>query len=234
LIISANFKSFKTGKDTELYLAKLDENISNSSQEVIVFPPVTALQKSSKKVTVGTQNSYPTINGAFTGEIGVEQLNEFEIETILIGHSERRNILGETQDEVSKKFQFFSEKSFRIIYCIGESLDVRKSGEKNLFKYLETQFKGIDLNYDNFAIAYEPIWAIGTGVTPTLEEIEKTLKWIQDFTNKEILYGGSVKLSNTEEILSLKSCSGILVGSASLNVDDFIEMVKIADRFEKN
>ena len=200
MIISANFKSFKTRKDTEIYLEKLDENISNSSQEVIVFPPATALQNSLENVVVGTQNSYPAQNGAFTGEVGVEQLDEFGIKTILIGHSERREILGETQDEIAQKFKFFSDNRFQIVYCIGESLDIRESGDENLFKYLETQFKGIDLTYDNFSIAYEPIWAIGTGVTPTLEQIEKTLKWLKDFTDKNLLYGGSVKVQNTEEI----------------------------------
>lgn len=232
MIISANFKSFKTRKDTEIYLEKLNSNISHSSQEVIVFPPATALQNSLENIEVGTQNSYPAKNGAFTGEIGIEQLEEFGIKTILIGHSERREVLGETQEEIAKKFKFFSENNFRIIYCIGESLDIREDGEENLFKYLEGQFQGINLEYKNFAIAYEPIWAIGTGITPTLEQIEKTLKWIQDFTKQNILYGGSVKLANAKDILSLKYCDGILVGSASLNVDDFSKMVEIADRIE--
>ena len=124
MIISANFKSFKTRKDTEIYLEKLDENISNSSQEVIVFPPATALQNSLENVVVGTQNSYPAQNGAFTGEIGVEQLDEFGIKTILIGHSERREILGETQDEIAQKFKFFSDNRFQIVYCIGEPLNI--------------------------------------------------------------------------------------------------------------
>ena len=232
MIISANFKSFKTRKGTESYLENLEKNISNSSQEVIIFPPATALQNGSKKVTIGIQNSYPAKNGAFTGEICVEQLDEFKIKTILIGHSERREVLGETQDEVAKKFQFFSKNGFRIIYCIGERLEVRQNGEENLFKYLETQFRGINLDYNNFAIAYEPIWAIGTGVTPTSEQIDRTLKWLKDFTKKDILYGGSVKLANIENILSLESCDGVLVGGASLNVDDFSEMIKIADRIE--
>jgi len=234
LIISANFKSFKTGKSTETYLKKLNKNIANSTQEIIVFPPMTALQKSSQQIQVGTQNSYPISNGAFTGEIGIEQLDEFEIKTILIGHSERRDVLGENQDEVATKFKFFAKHNFRIIYCIGESLNIREKGESYLFKYLETQFKGIDLNYKNFVVAYEPIWAIGTGVTPTYQQITNSLNWLKNFTNHKVIYGGSVKLTNIEEILSIKSCDGVLVGSASLKVEDFSKMVKIADKIELN
>jgi len=229
LIISANFKSFKTGSKTKEYIKQLEKNISNSIQDVIVFPPLTALQKSSN-ITIGVQNSYPIQNGAFTGEIGIEQLDEFNIKTILIGHSERREILGETQDEISKKFEFFSQNDFQIIYCIGESLDIRKSKKDELFEFLKSQFQGINLNYHNLVIAYEPIWAIGTGITPTSQEIEETLNWLKNFTKQKVIYGGSVKLSNIKNILSLKSCDGVLVGSASLNVDDFSEMVKISDK----
>jgi len=233
LIISANFKTFKTRGETKEYLEKLEEGISSTSSEVIVFPPLTALQKHSGRVTIGTQNSYPVENGAFTGEIGLEQLNEFDIKTILIGHSERREILGERQSDIAKKFQFFAERDFRIVYCIGEPLEVRKSTKEELYNYLKKQFEGIDLSYNNLVIAYEPIWAIGTGVTPTLEEIDETLSWIGDFSSKPILYGGSVKLGNIREILALNSCSGVLVGSASLNVDNFRKMIQIADEIEK-
>ena len=233
MIISANFKTYKTRKDTEKYLEKLESNISQSSQKVIIFPPVTALQKSSQNAIVGTQNCYPVKDGAFTGEIGLSQLDEFEIKTILIGHSERRNLLNENQAEISEKFRFFAKEDFQIIYCIGETLEIRKKGEAELFKYLESQFENIDLNYQNLVIAYEPIWAIGTGVIPTLDAIETTLKWLKDFTKKDVIYGGSVKTSNIQEILSIKYCDGVLVGSASLNVYDFSEMVKIADEVEK-
>ncbi len=233
MIISANFKTFKTRLETGEYLTQLEESLENSSQEVLIFPPLTALQTHNGRVKVGTQNSYPIDSGAFTGEIGVEQLDEFNIKTILIGHSERREIIGESQKEVAEKFRFFAEKGFKIIYCIGEPLSIRESGKEALHNYLQSQFDDIDIDYENFAIAYEPIWAIGTGVTPTLEEIEDTLKWIKEFSNRSLLYGGSVKLNNTEEILELPSCDGILVGSASLKVNDFIQMIKIADSLEK-
>lgn len=233
MIISANFKTFKNRWETKEYLNLLEREISETSVDIIVFPPLTALQSHHGKISIGTQNSYPVKNGAFTGEIGIEQLDEFDIKTILIGHSERREILKESNEVISEKFNFFAENNFRIIFCVGESLEIRERGDEVLFNFLKSQFDGIDLSYQNFVIAYEPIWAIGTGLTPTLEEIDKTLSWIKNFSGKDLLYGGSVKLQNIEEILSLNSCDGVLVGSASLEVEDFAEMVKIASTITK-
>ncbi len=229
MIISANFKTFKTKKETENYLFDLNQNIKDTPHRIIVFPPITALQKSLEFVKVGTQNSYPVKNGAFTGEIGLEQLNEFEINTILIGHSERREIIGETQEFIAKKFQFFKENNFEIIYCIGENLETRNKGQNNLFEFLKSQFNGIDLNYQKLIIAYEPIWAIGTGITPNIEQIDEILSWLHNFTKKPVIYGGSVKPTNAKNILQLKSCNGVLVGSASLDLNNFLKIIKIAN-----
>lgn len=230
MIVSANFKTFKTREETTKYLEILEQGIQSTSSEVIVFPPATALQNHNGKVEIGVQNSFPVENGAFTGEIGYEQLSEFNIQTILIGHSERREILKESQDEVAKKFNFFANKDFKIIYCVGEPLQVRQQGREVLFQYLKSQFEDISLKYNNFIVAYEPVWAIGTGLTPTLEEIEEVLHWIKDLTKRAVIYGGSVKLANIENILKLNSCDGVLVGSASLNVEDFKNMVEIANK----
>ena len=235
MVISANFKTNKTREETKEYLNTLEQNLHPStSSEIIVFPPTTALQHHIGRVEIGVQNSYPVERGAFTGEIGLEQLEEFGIRTILIGHSERREILKESQDEVAKKFQFFAEKSFKIIYCIGEPLEIRKEGREKLFHYLENQFRDIPLEYSNYTIAYEPIWAIGTGITPTMEEIEEVLKWIKEKTDRKVIYGGSVKVANIEEILRLPSCDGVLVGSASLEVTDFIKMINISEDISKS
>jgi triosephosphate isomerase len=233
LIVAGNFKTFKGREESGEYLDRLESLVSDSESEVVVFPPITALQSHSGKVAVGSQNGYPAENGAFTGEIGLEQLREFSIETILIGHSERREILNESDDFISEKFQFFSEQNFQIVLCIGESLETRKKGKREVMEFLKGQLSKIDLSYKNFVIAYEPIWAIGTGITPTNSEIEHALRNLAEFSGKEILYGGSVKLENVEEILSLPSCSGVLVGGASLNADNFGKMVKIADKVEK-
>ena len=224
MIIAANFKTNKTRKETINYLNAL-KKIDLKNITVRIFPPLTALIEDE---IVGAQNAYPTINGAFTGEVGLEQLNEFNINKILIGHSERRLILNESQEFISKKFDFFKKHSFEIIYCIGETLDIRKKGIEEVIKYLKKELEGIDLDYEKLVIAYEPVWAIGTGVSATKDEIKETHKEIKSIINKPLLYGGSVKVDNIKEILQTKNVDGVLVGSASLDVDNFIKMIEIA------
>jgi len=224
MIVAANFKTNKTRKETLEYLKKLDE-VDFGSVKVAIFPPASALFERSY---LGAQNAYPTINGAYTGEIGLEQIEEYGIKTILIGHSERRHILGESQEFIAEKFNFFKKHSFEIFYCIGEPLEVRKKSLNEVVKYLKNQLIGIDLNYEKLIIAYEPVWAIGTGVSASLEEIKLTHEEIRKLTNKPILYGGSVKVENIKDIISLPNVDGVLVGSASLKVENFIKMIEIA------
>jgi triosephosphate isomerase len=156
------------------------------------------------------------------------QEHEFNIKKILIGHSERRHILGESQEFIAKKFKFFKDNGFEIFYCIGEPLEVRKKGLSAVVDYLKEQFIGIDLKYEKLIVAYEPVWAIGTGVSASIEEIKETHFEIRKFTNRPILYGGSVKLNNIEEILKIENVDGVLVGSASLDVDVFKQMINKA------
>jgi len=235
MIIAANFKTNLTRYQTREYFASLEQFIRENaiSQEVLVFPSATSLYEHSGRVIMGVQNAYPTQNGAFTGEIGCDQLDEFDINTILIGHSERRHILGETQEFIAQKYEFYKNLGYKIIYCIGEPLHVRQSGEEKMLEYLKAQLIGIDTTYENIVIAYEPVWAIGTGLTPTLQEIEK-LHTILSLTCKTpILYGGSVKKENAKEILALNNVDGILVGSGALNVNDFCSMIQDAQQLNK-
>ncbi len=227
MIYAANFKTNHTRKTTRNYIEKLQEKIATKKTEdsVYIFPPSTALNHFEGDFTIGTQNAYPAQNGAFTGEIGVEQLEEFAIKTILIGHSERREVLGESQEIVAAKFAYFKEKGFEIIYCIGEPLEVREQGEEAVVEYLLAQFEGIDTSYEDLIIAYEPIWAIGTGRSATTEEIENTHIALKKTIQKPLLYGGSVKLVNIKEITSIRGVDGVLVGSASLDVESFSEMI---------
>ncbi|HIP52121.1 MAG TPA: triosephosphate isomerase, partial [Campylobacterales bacterium] len=154
-----------------------------------------------------------------------EQLAEFNINTILIGHSERRDTLGESQEEVAKKFAFFKEQGFEIIYCIGESLEVREQGIIAVVEHLISQFEGIDTSYENFVVAYEPIWAIGTGRTASVEEITETHTALKKVVDKPLLYGGSVKGANIKEIAAIENVDGVLVGGASLKTETFLELV---------
>ena len=236
MIIAANFKTNLTRKQTQEHVEKLEVflNENSISQEVLVFPAMTSLSSHSGKVIVGAQNAYATINGAFTGEIGVEQLEEFNIKTILIGHSERRHVLGESQEELVKKFNFYKELGFKIVYCVGEPLEIREAGNEPMMEYIEAQYDGIDVEYENLIIAYEPVWAIGTGLTPTLEDIESVHIALKQKSQAPLLYGGSVKVKNAKDVLSLKSVDGVLVGGASLVVEDFAQMCEFAQEIENN
>jgi len=227
MIYAANFKTNHTRKTTKDYIEKLQERIAmkKTDDSVYIFPPSTALDRFEGDFTVGTQNAYPAQNGAYTGEIGVEQLEEFAIKTILIGHSERREHLGESQEKVAEKFTFFKEQGFEIIYCIGEPLEVREQGDEAVIEYLLAQFEGIDTSYENLIIAYEPIWAIGTGRSATVEEIASTHEALKKTVQKPLLYGGSAKPANIKEISSIAGVDGVLVGSASLDAGSFSEMV---------
>jgi triosephosphate isomerase len=230
MIIAANFKSNMTRKSTYEYMEALNAFMKESqvAHEVMVFPPATALDSFNTDVMVGVQNAYGVKNGAFTGEIALEQLEEFAIKTILIGHSERRHVLNETQDDIVVKYNFFKEQDFTIVYCIGEPLEIRENGSDALMEYLEEQLEGIDLGYEKLVIAYEPVWAIGTGLTPSTNDILLIHNALKKIIDKPILYGGSVKPANAKEIMALRSVDGVLVGGASLDVEDFKAIIKSA------
>ena len=187
-IIASNFKTNHTRKSTSLFVEKLNEYLKSNEalDEIYIFPTSTSLDsfELNSKLFIGAQNAYPTKNGSFTGEIGLEQLEEFDIKTILIGHSERRHILGETQEEIAKKYEFYKNLGFKIIYCIGEPLEVKKSGLEKTLEYIFEQFIGIDTNYENLILAYEPVWAIGTGITATSDDIKQIHNAIKSKINK--------------------------------------------------
>jgi len=179
-------------------------------------------------LSIGAQNAYPAKSGSFTGEIGEEQLSEFGIKLLLIGHSERRHILRESQEFIAKKYSYFMEQGYKIVYCIGEPKEVREEGIDKVIAYNLSQLEGIDLNYENLIIAYEPVWAIGTGLSATTKQIEETLSRLKEHIKAPLLYGGSVKPANTKEILSIQNCDGVLVGTASWELESFKQMILIA------
>lgn len=229
MIYAANFKTNHTRATTKSYMEILQDALVNKRAEdrVFIFPPATALDRYEGEFTLGAQNAYPTQNGAFTGEIGLEQLEEFGIKTLLIGHSERREYLREDQETVAKKYAFFQAQGFEIIYCIGEPLEVRDAGDEAVEAYLKAQFDGIDLTYEKLIVAYEPIWAIGTGRSATVGEIASTHKVLKSHMDRPLLYGGSVKLENIKEITSIDGVDGVLVGSAALDAENFAKMILV-------
>ena len=227
MILCANFKANKTRQETRAYMAVVESfvSVNEIDDTVIVFPPFTALEHLPRNVLIGVQNAYPAQNGAYTGEITLEQLEEFGVKTILIGHSERRHVLGETQEQIAAKFRFFAEKGFAIIYCVGEPLEIREQGDESLMHYVDAQFEGIDCEYSDLIIAYEPVWAIGTGLTPTNDQIVAMHTALRAKASAPLLYGGSVKVDNARSIMELENVDGVLVGSASLSANDFCEMI---------
>ena len=200
MIIAANLKTNLTRKQTRLYVNELETYIkqNNIKQDILVFPATSSLDIHSGKVVLGAQNAYPTQNGAFTGEIGLDQLEEFK------------------------------DLGFKIIYCVGEPLEKREAGKEEMMKYIASQYEGIDTSYENLIIAYEPVWAIGTGLTPTLEDIELIHTDLKEKSHAPLLYGGSVKVTNAKEVLELKNVDGILVGSAALYSEHFCTMIQFA------
>ena len=229
-IIASNFKTNHTRKSTSSFVKEVNDFlVSNKiSNDVYIFPTSTSLNSfdTVSNLIIGTQNAYATKNGSFSGEIGTEQLEEFEIKTILIGHSERRHILGESQEEIAKKFSFYSELGYKIIYCIGEPLEVKEQGIEKTLEFIYEQFVGIDTNYENLILAYEPVWAIGTGVTATNNDITSVHSAIKSKINKPLLYGGSVKVANVRDICALEGVDGALIGTASWIVEDFKQIIE--------
>ena len=229
-IIASNFKTNHTRKSTTLFVNEVNNFLEKNkiSNEVYIFPTSTSLDhfETVPNLMIGVQNAYPTTSGSFTGEIGTFQLNEFEIKTILIGHSERRHILGETQNKIAKKYEFYKELGYKIIYCIGEPLEVKNQGLIKTLEYIYEQFDGIDTNYENLILAYEPVWAIGTGVTATNDDIKNIHNVIKEKIKKPLLYGGSVKVENVREICQIPNVDGVLIGTASWKKEDFIQILE--------
>ncbi|CAM2813359.1 triose-phosphate isomerase [Helicobacter burdigaliensis] len=229
-IIASNFKTNHTRSSTKEYCIHLEEFLNHfkTPHKITLFPPSSAfLENNFKHFKIGAQNAYFTKNGSFSGEIGQEQLDEFKIQTLLIGHSERREILKEDQAMCAKKFAYFSALDYEIFYCIGEPLNIKEKGKEAILDYLLTQLNGINLDYSKLIIAYEPIWAIGTGISATLEEIELIHTNLKQKLGKiPLLYGGSVNANNIHDIIYLNNVDGALIGSASWQVENFCQILK--------
>lgn len=204
--------------------------------EAIVCPPFTMLEKaqemfSAKGISVAAQNCHEKPSGAYTGEVAISMLKEIGINSVVIGHSERRQYYGETDESVAAKVVACLEAEVRPIVCVGETKEERESNQTE--KVLETQMGAVleavsDLK--DMIIAYEPVWAIGTGLTATKEEAEAAHKFIRGLVRAKdpsaadkvsILYGGSVKPGNISSLIEQENVDGALIGGASLNPEDF-------------
>ena len=245
-IVAGNWKMNMTMDESIKLIAEL-EQISENNIEIKIAPAYTNLYKSisllmSSQIEVIAQNLHQEKNGAYTGEISAEMLKSIGIKTVIIGHSERRQYFNETDIILSKKVKTALEHSLDVIFCVGEELSEREKG--NHFELIKTQIKTglFDLNNDeikNVVIAYEPVWAIGTGMTANTHQIQEMHEFIRNLINEKynymissnirILYGGSVKPNNAKEIFSLDEVDGGLIGGASLSFSDFSSIVKAAN-----
>ncbi len=246
MLMAANWKMFKTMEQAEATAKDFVQVIGEmpDDRELLVFPnfigikPVVQVFDTMKDYFVGGQNFYPAEEGAFTGEISPMMLKELGCTYALTGHSERRHVLGEDDAFVGKKTAYALEQGMNVVLCIGETIEQREAGEVE--KILEMQLKkglaGVPKNIaaERLAIAYEPVWAIGTGKVALPEDIlgahafvRKMLKEMLDNGAEiRILYGGSVKPSNAKEIISLDNVDGVLVGGASLQGESFNGIAK--------
>lgn len=242
-IVAGNWKMNKNLEQTEALLDELGAKLPDTQAEVMVAPTFVNLAGAvraldSSVIEVIAQNMHFAESGAYTGEISADMLLNIDVNTVILGHSERRAYFGETDEILAKKVAAALAKNMRVMFCFGEELNDRKAN--NHFKVVESQLRNALFSLDgsawkNIILAYEPVWAIGTGETASPEQaqemhafIRKTITEAYDATiadSVSILYGGSVKPANAEDIFSKPDVDGGLIGGASLVADDFIAII---------
>ena len=261
-MIAGNWKMHNGQQATETFVAKLEEwlsadptgkratdAIADGRIEVVIAPPFTSIPvavatRKGEAIKVAGQNVHYEPKGAFTGEISLPMLAEAGCQYVIIGHSERRHVFGESSELLEKKLLATLEHDSKIlpIFCVGELLEDRESGntEQVLKGQLDTAWSSLtsDVVGDMVVIAYEPVWAIGTGKTASDADAERACNYIRSLAFERfgiaasdalrILYGGSVKPENSKGILSQKNIDGLLIGGASLDVDSFARIIATA------
>jgi len=247
-IVAANWKMNMTQAESARFVQSLLLDLGDITDvEVVIVPPFTALAKvmealgASQSIKVGAQNMHWEPNGAFTGEISSALLRDLLVRYVVLGHSERRTLFGETDEIVNRKVRAAHEATLRPIVCVGETLEQRDKGkvEKILSLQLRGSLKDLsEKELQETVIAYEPVWAIGTGRNATPQQaqeahafIRQTLREISDEATADrirIQYGGSVKPENARDLMTQADIDGALVGGASLDPRNFAQIVKAA------
>lgn len=252
-LIAGNWKMNCGPKETSTLLQEIGDKLDNMSMpediDGLVCPPMISLTTASVElqdiggVALGAQNVYYEDNGSFTGEVSTQMLKEVNCEYVILGHSERRQYFGETDKTVKAKVNKVLADNLKPVICVGESLEQRKNDEHMLRvrKQVEAALVDVDNdNADNLVIAYEPIWAIGTGETASPGQAQEMHEMIRSvlsdlFTREKadgirILYGGSMKPHNAEDLLAEPDVDGGLIGGASLKADSFTQIIQIAEQ----
>jgi triosephosphate isomerase len=242
--IAANWKMNKTVAEAAEFIDALLPRIAATQHDVVVCPPFTALHEVVERrrgtaVRVAAQNMHEGEGGAFTGEVSAPMLVELDVEAVVLGHSERRQFFGETDEALAKKVPAALSHDLEPILCVGESEAARDAGqmEEVLERQLQADLAEVpDEDVAKVVIAYEPIWAIGTGKVASPEQAQEACAFIRDVLRARgaaadevrILYGGSVKPGNAAELLGLPDVDGALVGGAALDPNDFAAIVEAA------
>lgn len=242
-IIAGNWKMNNTMADTKVLLEGLKPLVKDAKVDVVVCVPYTNLYLANEllkgsNIKLGAENVHWADKGAFTGEISADMLKELNVEYVIIGHSERRQYFGETDETVNMRTKQALAKGLKPIICVGESLEERETGKVETVIVNQTTLALKDLSKEDMAnvvIAYEPIWAIGTGKTATSQEANDTIKIVRDTVEKlfgkevsealRIQYGGSMKPDNVKELMAMPEIDGGLIGGASLKAVDFSNIV---------
>lgn len=246
-IIAGNWKMNKTVEESIDFVKELNNKIEvNDRVRVLIFPPFTSIysiRNLSDKIRIGSQNLFYEEKGAYTGEISPLMLKDL-VDYVLIGHSERRGIFKELDSDINKKIKTALKYKFNPVLCIGETLEQRKGGKtfERIKKQVDEDLKGLkEQETKNIILAYEPIWAIGTGETATPTQAQEVHGFIRELLNEKvenpenifILYGGSVKPENSFDLLSQKDINGFLIGGASLKVDLFSAIIETSCKIAK-
>ena len=242
-VIAGNWKMNKSPKDVEEFMERFPGLVSDTENEVILCVPFIDLCKAVKlskgtNVKIGAQNMHFKDSGAYTGEISPKMLNALNVEYVIIGHSERREYFNETDETVNLKIKAALTHDLKPIVCVGETLEQREAGITKEFVTGQVRNALKEITEDELKkiiIAYEPIWAIGTGKTASKEDANEVCKWIReelralygDVADEIIIqYGGSVKSSNAKDLFEMSDIDGGLVGGASLEPEEFSKIVK--------
>lgn len=234
-IFAANWKLHKNPKETRAFFADFKKIFSlNSGDQVVIFPQAICLESavectSGTSIGVGIQNVYFEPKGAFTGENSAQSAKDVGVQWVLIGHSERRTLFGEVDHSLAKKVSHVQSLGIHPMLCIGETLDQREKGETNhILRHQLVQGLSLAEKTKPLAIAYEPVWAIGTGRVATADQVRETHLEVRKILTElgfssatPILYGGSVKKDNAKELILIPHVNGFLVGGASLEPQSF-------------
>lgn len=237
-IIGLNLK-MNLNHDEVLDYVRIIKDKQFNNHEIIIFPSFIYLDKfKESNQLLGAQNVHQEDTGAFTGEVSPMQLKSEKINYSLVGHSERRQHFKEDDILINKKIKGCLRNNIQIILCIGETEDQRNLNQTKevLERQIKEDLRDIDKeSINNIVIAYEPVWAIGTGKTPTNQEIDEAIKYIKQCVelncgpNIKVIYGGSVNKGNIVDIMNISSVDGVLIGSASNNPNDVLSMMDMID-----